>query len=362
MTTVRLDYLWISRRRGKPAAYYRRDGASVRIRAADGSPVVPGDPRFLAAYGALHAAHAAAPKRTPDAPAAGSLAHLVGEYLASPQWSDLSANSRDEYGRALNELRDKFGKLPVAAIPPTFGPRLLDAYAKDAAGRPTPRRANRMVAVARLLFTWGIRRGHRPDGVNPAARSGRLRTGPGYAAWTDEAVARFLGHPEVSEPLKRAVALGWHTGQRKQDCIAMTKAARAGGVIDVTPRKTERSTGARLRIPEHPELTAVLDAAPASTAVTILTRDDGRPWKVDHFNHALAEAVKLAGLEGLSFHGLRKGMAVRLAEAGATDAEQDAVVYHAPGGGGLTRHYRRDARQKELAASAIGRLTGKGKS
>jgi hypothetical protein len=39
-----------------------------------------------------------------------------------------------------------------------------------------------------------------------------------------------------------------------------------------------------------------------------------RPWKADHFKHALHEAVKAAALSGLSFHGLRKGLHSALAQ------------------------------------------------
>jgi hypothetical protein len=102
-------------------------------------------------------------------------------------------------------------------------------------------------------------------------------------------------------------------------------------------------------------LTAILDAAPATDSVTLLTRSDGQPWKENHFNHAFAKWCA----PGLSFHGLRKGMSAALADAGASDAEIDSVAYHAAGGG-MTRHYRAGADQARLARLAIGRLTGNG--
>jgi len=147
--------------------------------------------------------------------------------------------------------------------------------ATGADGAATPRRADRVVNVLRLLLSWAVDRGWRKD--NPAVRPGRLRTGPGYRRGTAADVPAFLACAEVREPLKRAAALGCYTGQRKQDCLAMTKAERKGGELEVTPEKSRRCTGARLRIPEHPALTVILDSAPTSATVT-LADACGRPF------------------------------------------------------------------------------------
>ncbi len=135
----------------------------------------------------------------------------------------------------------------------------------------------------------------------------------------------------------------------------MLRSARRGGAIEVIPEKTKNSSGVRLWIPEHPDLSRALDAAPRNDAATILTRADGMPWKVDHFNHEFAAAVKAAGLSGLSFHGLRKAASVRMAEAGATDAEIDSILGHSDPK--MTRLYRSQADQKTRATAAIGNLT-----
>ena len=92
--------------------------------------------------------------------------------------------------------------------------------------------------------------------------------------------------------------------------------------------------------------------------MTLLTRPDGRPWKVDHFNHAFAAAAKAAGLAGLSFHGLRKAMMVNLAEGEATDAEMDAIVPHSDPR--VRQRYRASADQKKLAERGIAKLPRRG--
>jgi integrase len=332
-------------------------------------------PTFLAAYQAAHKAAEAAIKALPAARPGiipGSMAALVIAYRSSPEWRELAAASRTDYNKALNPLVERYGKLPVATIPRQFVFKLRDDYSRmpaftrekkpkpilDATGkqviRDTPRRANRMVNVLRLLLAWAANRGGWFKGENPAARPGRLKTGPGYQTWSADAIAAFMAAEGVGEPMKRAAMLGLCTGQRKQDCLAMTRAARSGGAIEVVPEKTKNSSGVRLWIPEHPDLTRMLDTAPAGDALTLLTRPDGKPWREDHFNHQFAKAVKAAGLTGLSFHGLRKTASAWLAEAGATDAEIDSVLGHVDPK--MTRLYRRQADQRTGAAAAMEKL------
>lgn len=371
LAKVDLPYLWTPTIKGKQYAYYRRNGRRLALPAL-------GTPEFLPAYQSAHAAATAVAESRPTPPpgaAVGSMAALVAAYRASPEWGELAPATRKDYDKALKPLSERYGRLPVATMPRQFVFKMRDDYATmpaftrekppkpilDAEGTQvilkTPRRANRMVNVLRLLLAWAADRGGWFKGENPAARPGKLKTGPGYSAWAAEDITAFLASDAVAEPLKRAAMLGLCTGQRKQDCLAMSRTARAGGEIEVVPEKTKNSSGVRLWIPEHPDLTRFLDAAPASDSVTLLTRPDGKPWKEDHFNHEFAKAVKVVGLSGLSFHGLRKTASVWLAEAGATDAEIDSILGHVDPK--MTRHYRRQANQRTTAQAAMRKLAGR---
>ena len=358
MGSVDLPYLWLPLKRGKPAAYYRRGGLVHRIRGPNGTPLLPGEPGFLDAYQALHqAAEDAKAKHDAarSAPLAGSLAALVVAFRSSEEWQELAPTTRKDYGRAFKEFEGRFGRVPVSAINRAFVFRLRDEYARDkTTGDRTPRRGNRMVDVLRLLLSFAVNRGWRRD--NPALRPGRLKTGPGYATWSENDFARFMACAAVSEPIKRAAALGYYTGQRLSDCLTLTLTARQGGAIELIQQKT----GARVWIPEHPELARVLDAAPPAPATTLLTRADGQPWKPDHFKHAFTCAVRAAGLSGLSFHGLRKAAAARLAEAGASAPEIQAITGHRTLGE-VTR-YTAAADQRGRARAAITKLAERTKN
>ena len=242
------------------------------------------------------------------------------------------------------KLRDEYSTMPTMTRHKT--PRPI----KGAQGKQiileTPCRANRMVDVLRLLLAWAENRGGWVK-KNVALRPGRLER-PGYLAWTEAHVAALMA--SAPEPIRRAAMLGVCTGQRKGDCLSMLRTARAGGELTVVQAKTR----ARLVIPEHPDLTLALDAAPPSNAPTLLTRADGKPWGKDHFAHAFAKAVKDAGLPPLTFHGLRKTASGWLAESGATDAEIDAILGHVDPW--MTARYRRQAGQKIRAGAAMGKL------
>lgn len=296
------------------------------------------------------------------------MADLVAQYRASEEFTRHKPATKRDYEKALTPLERDFAKAPVASLRPYMVTQIRDRYATRTENDPdnpgqtrtvdNAHQANRIITVLSILMSFARSTLGWID-ENPALRPKRLtRQSEGFKAWTRAEFDQLMMSDQVSEPIKRAAALGWYTGQRKQDCLTMTRSARSGGWIEIVPAKTIDSSRARRHVPEHPDLTAALDGAPESDAVTLLTRADGQPWKIDHFNHAFAAAVKAAGLQtGRSFHGLRKGVMIEMVEAGATDAELDAVVPHADPR--VRANYRRQANQKRLAVVAIGRV-GKG--
>ncbi|MDA8050060.1 MAG: tyrosine-type recombinase/integrase [Rhodospirillales bacterium] len=107
-------------------------------------------------------------------------------------------------------------------------------------------------------------------------------------------------------------------------------------------------------IPAHPDLIAALDAEPRRAAV-ICTTASGRLWRADWFKHRFAATRYELGLPpDLHFHDLRHSAAVRLAEAGASDAEIQAITGHRTRA--MVARYTAGARQKRLAEAAITRL------
>ncbi len=114
----------------------------------------------------------------------------------------------------------------------------------------TPRRANGMVNVLRLLLAWAVNQGGWVK-TNVAERPGRLKTGSGHRMWTEADVAALMASAE--EPIRRAAMLSLCTGQHKGACLAMLRTARGDGMLNVVQAKTK----AELQLPEHPDPTPI---------------------------------------------------------------------------------------------------------
>jgi integrase len=139
------------------------------------------------------------------------------------------------------------------------------------------------------------------------------------------------------------------TGQRQADVLRMSWHDYENGTIQVTQDKT----GEKVWIPAHVDLRSILEQLPRHSPIMLTTRS-GRPFKPDHFRHEWRKAILAAGLNGLTFHGLRHTAAERLAEAGCTDQEIAAVTGHRSAA--MVRHYTRQANKRKLARAAIAKL------
>lgn len=354
MTTI--PFLWCYTARGKTLAYYRRHGKTFRIRDAAGNAVTPADPGFGAAYDAIHARFIDEPSGK-EKPHPRSLSALIAEFKARDEWAGLAPVTQRAYARRFSMLEahpaTSHGAAHVPALDRVRVLALRKAMLTDEAGKRVPSRANEGMKALNLLVDYAIDLGWRKD--NPAKGVPTFSTGDGHRMWTEEDYRRFVDS-DVDEPLKRAVVVAYYTGLRIADLVTLPKSARSGGCITATPQKTRRRTGAKAIIPEHPELAAVLDAAPPTDATTLLTDPRGRPWSVRQLQRYMEAATDKLGMDGLSFHGLRKGLTGALAEEGATDAEIEAVVPHSAA---MTKYYRAQANQRKLAGAAITKLAGR---
>ena len=345
LAKVQLDYVNEYTVGGKTFRYYRRAGRRIRLQAA------PGTVEFAQEY---HAAEALTLGTVVTAPqgetiVAGSLKALFTAYKASPAFRTLSAGTRANYTREVEALYPKFANLSVATLPREWILHQQDAMAA------TPRKANHLVAVLRLLLNWGIDRGWRPDGKNPALRIKPLKTGPGHRRWTDAEFLTMTG--PGAEEIALGVLLGFYTAQRVSDVLALPWSAYNGSSITLRQGKTGRD----LTIEVRPELKRVLDALKRALrkegkiSPAIFVRPDGKKWTRSHFTHRLAairDELKLP--KDLHFHGLRHTILSALAEKGASAPELQGLGGHKSLAS--LQGYITQAAQKPLAAGALAHL------
>jgi integrase len=148
---------------------------------------------------------------------------------------------------------------------------------------------------------------------SPVTRIKTLPMGE-HRRWTDAEIAFALG--AVPEPIRRAIVLALHTGQREGDCVKMMWSDYDGQAIKVVQQKT----GEKLRIPCPAALKSELDAWP-KTAVTILSTQSGRPFSAAYLQSYFSKLMSQhPELQGCRFHGLRKTAAAKLAEAGCSSS------------------------------------------
>lgn len=321
------------RARGKDYFYYhpRRgtDGASAALRL----PGTPQDAEFWREYRRLHGeGELAGQQRTIGA--------LIDAYLQSPEYERLAPKTSEAYSSRLAKVRKVWADRPAAEIRSADVLKLRDDLA---VGQSAP---NETLASLSAVFSWSIPREWRD--TNPCKGVPRIGKGDAFAPWPDDKIALLKAH--APQPIYWAAMLALYTGQRRGDVLRMMWSDIDQGLILVRQGKT----GKPLWIPIHTRLREILAETPR-VSTHILTSALGRPWKEFGFSTAWQRTLgrkELAAIReaGLVFHGLRKSAAVKLAEAGCTDAEIAAIT-------GQTRqmveHYTKGVDQKRLAMAAM---------
>jgi integrase len=272
-------------------------------------------------------------KAGPRKPAPESVEAVVREYLKSPEFLDLSPNSRELYRHYIDTLRRAIGAHPIASVTRRHILAIRDAQAHK------PSAANMAVKVARVLLAFAMDRELRTD--NPAQRVKALKVGCGHRTWSPSDIDHFLAYapPDMTMALK----LGLYTGQRLGDVLKMTWADYDGTAMRVVQSKT----GERLWIPAARELRAALGAWPRQGLLILGLK---RPTFRDHWR----KVILAAGLDGLTYHGLRYTAAAKLAEAGCDVRQIAAITGHRSLA--MLQKYTRGADQKRLAGAAIRKL------
>lgn len=293
----------------------------------------PDSPGFQAALRAAKQAEATS--------TAGTFGALIQEYKRSPAWAAIGQRTRASYLAAFSRLAE-LDAIAVADFRRRHALQIRDAMAA------TPGNAKVTMKALSMLLNFAVEREYLE--INPVKAVKSLPIGERHR-WPDEAIA--FACAVLPENLRRAVVLGLYTGQRRGDCAAMLWSHYDGAGIEVTQIKT----GARLWIACHKALRKELAAwKEDATAVTILTNADGKPWASSNVLGSAFSAAcrKHPELDGLTFHGLRKTAAAKLAEAGCTPHEIQAITGHQSLA--MLQHYTKEAGQRQRSTAAILKL------
>lgn len=320
-------------RHGRRVWYFRR-GKGPRIRLPD-----YGSPDFADAYAAALAGEIAAPAKTRAK--SGSLRWLIDRYRESGAWSQLSMATRRARENIFRKIIENAGNEQFADV--TRGD-IVDGRDRR---RETPFAANDYLKAVRALFKWAVEAQH--VDVNPTdGVKGLTQETTGFHAWTEEEVAQFEKRWPIGTRERLALAILLYSGLRRGDASQLGRQHIREGVISVRTEKT----GTQVYIPVLPQLAEIIAATP-SNGLAFVATPSGKAMTKESFGNWFKDACKAAKVPG-SAHGLRKLGATRLANAGASVHELQAVFGWESGR--MAEVYTKEADRARLARQAMGKL------
>jgi integrase len=321
-------------RHGKVIWYVRvQRGPRIRV---DGEF---GTPEFHAAYRDALANGAPAKIKTVVAER-GSYAAFIKEYMASPSWAALAKETRKQFSYQLARVADTAGDIPFRSA----------TKAKIVEGRDRrrhkPTDANKFVKAMRKLFAFAVARDYMTanpaDGIELIPLPNKRI---GFHTWSEDEIERYEARWPVGSRERLALDLLLFTGLRRSDAVRLGRQHIKDGIATIRTEKT----GEPVVIPVLPPLAASINASPTGDLAFIAT-SRGKPFSKESFGVWFKRACMAAGVPG-SAHGLRKAGAVRAAEAGATEAQLNALFGWREGSRESST-YTRKARRTVLAKDA----------
>ena len=327
-------------RHGNVRRYFRRKGQpKIRLHG------LPGSDEFMAAY-RVALSDIGDIKRQYQPAAKGSFSYLCQRFYASTTFKALDASTQAWRRRALDLICERHGDKPVAMMRAKHV-RMLREEKADLPGAAR----NRLKAL-RALFRWAVEVDEAPHDPTIGVEAIVYVTKP-HHSWTIEEVETYeRRHPLGTKP-RLALAILLYTSWRREDAVRLGPQHVQGGRIRYRQAKNEHRNPIDMDIPLHPDLAEAIGASP-SEHLTFLVTEYGKPFTPNGFGNAFKDWCRQANLPHCSAHGLRKALATRLAERGATPHEIMAITGHQS----LeeVERYTRAARKSQLADSAMSKL------
>ena len=247
---------------------------------------------------------------------AGSMARLIEIYYKSPEFLVLADTTKNTYRGSLEKLKEEHGDKRVSVLKRQHVKNIkAEMFDKKAT-------ANRLISVLAMVLDIAV------DlewiSFNPARgiKPFKIKT-QGWYSWTDNDINAFEKAHQSGSKERLAFAILFYTLCRRGDAVKMGRQHISKGRIKYTQRKT----GAVVDVRIHAALQKEIDLISHDHLTFLLTALD-RPFTVQTYANWFKKACEKAGLPKCSSHGLRKAGARRMAEAGMTPHQIQAVTGH----------------------------------
>ena len=201
------------------------------------------------------------------------------------------------------------------------------------------------------MFRWAVDAQLVTSDPTEGVKNPRGKKTGGFPIWTAEEVERYEQYWPVGTEERVWLDVLLFTGLRRGDAVTIGRQHVRNGVAIL---RTEKSQGdITVTLPILPVLQRTLDAGPVGE-LAFIVGDKGKPLTKESFGNLFRKAVRAAGVEGKSAHGLRKVGATRAAENGATVAELEAIFGWR--GGRMASLYTEAANRARLSKQAMDKL------
>ncbi|MCF1496259.1 tyrosine-type recombinase/integrase [Agrobacterium vitis] len=312
---------------------------------------LPADEDFSRQYTLARYGEQPAPlKKASEAVKPGSIGWLVHSYF---EHMEQRVNARLNSAKTLKKKRNLLIRISddpdrVMIIPQT---KLIEMQDKMAS---TPAQADAFIEAISVMYDWAIKRGYIK--TNPAKGIERIyKKGDGATPWKSSDVNRFIAHHKPgSKPFITLSILLW-TGCRigdltflgpRHECIQEGLEA-----LRWVPAKKGSS---EVTIPLLKPLKASIYSQGTIAETYIVARGNKPFASGDSMSAVFKRWCVDAGLNHLSAHGVRKGLAELLAEQGCSQYEIMAILGHSQAR--TSEAYTRRVERWKLAQQAMDRL------
>lgn len=272
------------------------------------------------------------------APAKFTWRQLITAWREDPRVQGrLADGTKRSYARTMEAILEKNGNKDVRR---TTRQAIRTAHSKMS---DTPRKADKYLQTVSLLWNYGAEKLDWPLGANPAKGIEHFGKQSEYEPWPEWMVDKLKDAPEH---VRTAAELILGTGQRPNAAIHMKFAHFDGEWMSVLDEKNDE----RIEVFCPPTLREFISRAPRHGAYVLaknLTEPRGY-WSVSAAFRTWRDGL---GPEAKKYvlHGLRKLSIIRLAEAGCSDAEIQAVTNQSAE---MVAYYRSRASRKALSRAA----------
>ena len=330
MGTIDLPYIERNRsRHGTVRFYFRIDGKRIcRL------PDDPNSEEFAAKYWAMRKATQAPPAADQQKRALSLIVKpntfrwLCMTHMKTDAFTLLDPTTQSKRRSIIEsmwiepiKLEDPKGRIladiPLGSMTPQHIEILRDRK------KETPFAADERLKVLRQIFETQINGQPVMANIAKSVRPFKQRT-EGHATALPEHLRQFIQHHGAGSKAVLCLALLMFTGMRVSDAARIGPQHRNGEVLRMRLWKNRNRTPVDIEIPIHPILETILDSHPAKGMAYLLT-EYGRPYSIKGLGNRISDWFAQAGLEDLTAHSVRKGLATNVANNSATDLELSSM-------------------------------------